>query len=409
MTAPSRRHGHAGPAGGPGHVAGYETIEGLAGALQRGNQGESHPLLHSLDSGLGNLQRRTRCAPGAITPSPWMAGGPGDTGLVGNPATPRCAACWREGNPVARECVNEYSGDVGRQTAAAAGPGGFSCGSCPTIYPAHQAAAFEAEGREPEEALAGRGGRDGGAGGGGPGAGPPSSCPRWGLAITVAPSLPRACCSSSSPPGSWGTPRTSSHFRRQVLGVPPAAGGYGPSVFRLSLLRREMGLGGGAAPSRRVLSRHSTSPLLLLSGYQLALYSTLLLPVPYAALVASLRGKAACRRSAGRRPGAPPLRLARVPVPPPAGPARPVRRRHPGGRGAGGRVEAVVESAGAGPALTILPLPSCGTCSWRIDAFLGADLFYATAHALPFCRLLLGAPAGGGGPGPGAGVRLPPG
>ncbi|UQT50788.1 permease prefix domain 1-containing protein [Flavonifractor plautii] len=181
---------------------------------------------------------------------------------------------------------------------------------------ADQAAAFEAEGRSPEEALAGRGGRDGGAGGGGPGAGPPSPPPE---PLGAGDHCGGPLCRGRAAPAL----RRRAHGGRQGRLLLPAAG-FGPAAGRRGFDRTlvfrlhppsaaEMGSGGGAAPSLSgSYSLHSTSPLLLLSRLSACALFHSAPPRPLRRPCGLPAGqRAACRPALrGRRPGAPPLRLA---------------------------------------------------------------------------------------------------
>lgn len=160
---------------------------------------------------------------------------------------------------------------------------------------ADQAAAFEAEGRSPEEALAGAVAE----------MGEPEAVGReldrlhrprnrWGLAITVAALFAAGVLLQLFAAGLMGDAKDVFYFRRQVLGLLLAAGvlaGLWFSDYTL-LLRRKWAP--AAALLLLCLGPILCTPLLPFysyPGYQLALYSTLLLPVPYAALVVSLRGR----------------------------------------------------------------------------------------------------------------------
>jgi cell division protein FtsW (lipid II flippase) len=160
---------------------------------------------------------------------------------------------------------------------------------------ADQAAAFEAEGRSPEEALAGAVAE----------MGEPEAVGReldrlhrprnrWGLAITVAALFAAGVLLQLFAAGLMGDAKDVFYFRRQVLGLLLAAGvltGLWFSDYTL-LLRRKWAP--AAALLLLCLGPILCTPLLPFysyHGYQLALYPTLLLPVPYAALVVSLRGR----------------------------------------------------------------------------------------------------------------------
>ena len=64
------------------------------------------------------------CSPFRTAGPPWL-----NSRRAGTPTPTRCAACWREGIPVARECVNEYLETVGGQIRLAAGPAGSPAGA----------------------------------------------------------------------------------------------------------------------------------------------------------------------------------------------------------------------------------------------------------------------------------------
>ena len=241
---------------------------------------------------------------------------------------------------MARECVNEYLETVGGQIRWRRARRVLLRELSDHI--ADQAAAFEAEGRSPEEALAG----------------------------AVA--------------GLMGDAKDVFYFRRQVLGLLLAAGvltGLWFSDYTL-LLRRKW------VPAAALLL-FSLAPLWGLPfgwpflSYKLMLYPTLLLPVPYAALVVSLRGRGtrAVLLCGGLALPLPIwafvaisstgylvtlasmllVLLAAVGL----GWFRGKRRWN--------------LLAALGPALTILPLlflRHLEYAAWRIGAFLGPDLFY---------------------------------
>nr|WP_243283922.1 permease prefix domain 1-containing protein [Flavonifractor plautii] len=160
---------------------------------------------------------------------------------------------------------------------------------------ADQAAAFEAEGRSPEEALAGAVAE----------MGEPEAVGReldrlhrprnrWGLAVTVAALFAAGVLLQLFAAGLMGDAKDVFYFRRQVLGLLLAAGvltGLWFSDYTLLLRRKWVP---AAALLLLCLGPILCTPLLPFysyHGYQLALYPTLLLPVPYAALVVSLRGR----------------------------------------------------------------------------------------------------------------------
>ena len=194
---------------------------------------------------------------------------------------------------MARECVNEYLETVGGQIRWRRARRLLLRELSDHI--ADQAAAFEAEGRSPEEALAGAVAE----------MGEPEAVGReldrlhrprnrWGLAITVAALFAAGVLLQLFAAGLMGDAKDVFYVRRQVLGLLLAAGvltGLWFSDYTL-LLRRKWAP--AAALLLLCLGPILCTPLLPFysyHGYQLALYPTLLLPVPYAALVVSLRGR----------------------------------------------------------------------------------------------------------------------
>ena len=194
---------------------------------------------------------------------------------------------------MARECVNEYLETVGGQIRWRRARRLLLRELSDHI--ADQAAAFEAEGRSPEEALAGAVAE----------MGEPEAVGReldrlhrprnrWGLAITVAALFAAGVLLQLFAAGLMGDAKDVFYFRRQVLGLLLAAGvltGLWFSDYTL-LLRRKWAP--AAALLLLCLGPILCTPLLPFysyHGYQRALYPTLLLPVPYAALVVSLRGR----------------------------------------------------------------------------------------------------------------------
>lgn len=194
---------------------------------------------------------------------------------------------------MARECVNEYLETVGGQIRWRRARRLLLRELSDHI--ADQAAAFEAEGRSPEEALAGAVAE----------MGEPEAVGReldrlhrprnrWGLAITVAALFAAGVLLQLFAAGLMGDAKDVFYFRRQVLGLLLAAGvltGLWFSDYTL-LLRRKWAP--AAALLLLCLGPILCTPLLPFysyHGYQLALYPTLLFPVPYAALVVSLRGR----------------------------------------------------------------------------------------------------------------------
>ena len=194
---------------------------------------------------------------------------------------------------MARECVNEYLETVGGQIRWRRARRLLLRELSDHI--ADQAAAFEAEGRSPEEALAGAVAE----------MGEPEAVGReldrlhrprnrWGLAVTVAALFAAGVLLQLFAAGLMGDAKDVFYFRRQVLGLLLAAGvltGLWFSDYTL-LLRRKWAP--AAALLLLCLGPILCTPLLPFysyHGYQLALYPTLLLPVPYAALVVSLRGR----------------------------------------------------------------------------------------------------------------------
>lgn len=284
---------------------------------------------------------------------------------------------------MARECVNEYLETVGGQIRWRRARRVLLRELSDHI--ADQAAAFEAEGRSPEEALAGAVAE----------MGEPEAVGReldrlhrprnrWGLAITVAALFAAGVLLQLFAAGLMGDAKDVFYFRRQVLGLLLAAGvltGLWFSDYTL-LLRRKW------VPAAALLL-FSLAPLWGLPfgwpflSYKLMLYPTLLLPVPYAALVVSLRGRGtrAVLLCGGLALPLPIwafvaisstgylvtlasmllVLLAAVGL----GWFRGKRRWN--------------LLAALGPALTILPLlflRHLEYAAWRIDAFLGPDLFY---------------------------------
>ena len=194
---------------------------------------------------------------------------------------------------MARECVNEYLETVGGQIRWRRARRLLLRELSDHI--ADQAAAFEAEGRSPEEALAGAVAE----------MGEPEAVGREldrlhrpqnrrGLAVTVAALFAAGVLLQLFAAGLMGDAKDVFYFRRQVLGLLLAAGvltGLWFSDYTL-LLRRKWAP--AAALLLLCLGPILCTPLLPFysyHGYQLALYPTLLLPVPYAALVVSLRGR----------------------------------------------------------------------------------------------------------------------
>ena len=256
---------------------------------------------------------------------------------------------------MARECVNEYLETVGGQIRWRRARRVLLRELSDHI--ADQAAAFEAEGRSPEEALAGAVAE----------MGEPEAVGREldrlhrpqnrrGLAVTVAALFAAGVLLQLFAAGLMGDAKDVFYFRRQVLGLLLAAG---------------------------VLTGLWFSDSTLLLRRKLALYSTLLLPVPYAALVVSLRGRGtrAVLLCGGLALPLPIwafvaisstgylvtlasmllVLLAAVGL----GWFRGKRRWN--------------LLAALGPALTILPLlflRHLEYAAWRIGAFLGPDLFY---------------------------------
>ena len=194
---------------------------------------------------------------------------------------------------MARECVNEYLETVGGQIRWRRARRVLLRELSDHI--ADQAAAFEAEGRSPEEALAGAVAE----------MGEPEAVGReldrlhrprnrWGLAVTVAALFAAGVLLQLFAAGLMGDAKDVFYFRRQVLGLLLAAGvltGLWFSDYTLLLRRKWVP---AAALLLLCLGPILCTPLLPFysyHGYQLALYPTLLLPVPYAALVVSLRGR----------------------------------------------------------------------------------------------------------------------
>lgn len=194
---------------------------------------------------------------------------------------------------MARECVNEYLETVGGQIRWRRARRLLLWELSDHI--ADQAAAFEAEGRSPEEALAGAVAE----------MGEPEAVGReldrlhrprnrWGLAVTVAALFAAGVLLQLFASGLMGDAKDVFYFRRQVLGLLLAAGvltGLWFSDYTLLLRRKWVP---AAALLLLCLGPILCTPLLPFysyHGYQLALYPTLLLPVPYAALVVSLRGR----------------------------------------------------------------------------------------------------------------------
>ena len=263
---------------------------------------------------------------------------------------------------MARECVNEYLETVGGQIRWRRARRVLLRELSDHI--ADQAAAFEAEGRELDRLHRPRN--------------------RWGLAITVAALFAAGVLLQLFAAGLMGDAKDVFYFRRQVLGLLLAAGvltGLWFSDYTL-LLRRKW------VPAAALLL-FSLAPLWGLPfgwpflSYKLMLYPTLLLPVPYAALVVSLRGRGtrAVLLCGGLALPLPIwafvaisstgylvtlasmllVLLAAVGL----GWFRGKRRWN--------------LLAALGPALTILPLlflRHLEYAAWRIGAFLGPDLFY---------------------------------
>lgn len=284
---------------------------------------------------------------------------------------------------MARECVNEYLETVGGQIRWRRARRVLLRELSDHI--ADQAAAFEAEGRSPEEALASAVAE----------MGEPEAVGREldrlhrpqnrrGLAVTVAALFAAGVLLQLFAAGLMGDAKDVFYFRRQVLGLLLAAGvltGLWFSDYTL-LLRRKW------VPAAALLL-FSLAPLWGLPfgwpflSYKLMLYPTLLLPVPYAALVVSLRGRGtrAVLLCGGLALPLPIwafvaisstgylvtlasmllVLLAAVGL----GWFRGKRRWN--------------LLAALGPALTILPLlflRHLEYAAWRIGAFLGPDLFY---------------------------------
>ena len=209
---------------------------------------------------------------------------------------------------------------------------------------------------------------------------------RRGLAVTVAALFAAGVLLQLFAAGLMGDAKDVFYFRRQVLGLLLAAGvltGLWFSDYTL-LLRRKWAP--AAALLLLCLGPILCTPLLPFysyPGYQLALYSTLLLPVPYAALVASLRGKGPL---AVLLCGAAVLALPLFAWLAPSSASWLVSEASmllvllaAVGLGwfRGKRRWNLL--AALGPALTILPLlflRHLEYAAWRIDAFLGPDLFY---------------------------------
>lgn len=194
---------------------------------------------------------------------------------------------------MARECVNEYLETVGGQIRWRRARRLLLRELSDHI--ADQAAAFEAEGRSPEEALAGAVAE----------MGEPEAVGReldrlhrprnrWGLAITVAALFAAGMLLQLFAAELVGDAKDVFYFRRQVLGLLLAAGvlaGLWFSDYTLLLRRKWVP---AAALLLLCLGPILTLPLFpsdFYLNYQRLLYPTLLLPVPYAGLVASLRGK----------------------------------------------------------------------------------------------------------------------
>lgn len=368
---------------------GYEMIEALrarSNEVFRLKAGTLYPLLHSLEAqgwvtssdGVANGRTRRYYAITRDGRPPWL-----NSRRAGTPTPTRCAACWREGIPVARECVNEYLETVGGQIRWRRARRVLLRELSDHI--ADQAAAFEAEGRSPEEALAGAVAE----------MGEPEAVGREldrlhrpqnrrGLAVTVAALFAAGVLLQLFAAGLMGDAKDVFYFRRQVLGLLLAAGvltGLWFSDYTL-LLRRKW------VPAAALLL-FSLAPLWGLPfgwpflSYKLMLYPTLLLPVPYAALVVSLRGRGtrAVLLCGGLALPLPIwafvaisstgylvtlasmllVLLAAVGL----GWFRGKRRWN--------------LLAALGPALTILPLlflRHLEYAAWRIGAFLGPDLFY---------------------------------
>ena len=367
---------------------GYEMIEALrarSNEVFRLKAGTLYPLLHSLEAqgwvtssdGVANGRTRryyaiTRDGRAALAEQQagWYAYADAVRGVL-------------EGIPVARECVNEYLETVGGQIRWRRARRVLLRELSDHI--ADQAAAFEAEGRSPEEALAGAVAE----------MGEPEAVGREldrlhrpqnrrGLAVTVAALFAAGVLLQLFAAGLMGDAKDVFYFRRQVLGLLLAAGvltGLWFSDYTL-LLRRKW------VPAAALLL-FSLAPLWGLPfgwpflSYKLMLYPTLLLPVPYAALVVSLRGRGtrAVLLCGGLALPLPIwafvaisstgylvtlasmllVLLAAVGL----GWFRGKRRWN--------------LLAALGPALTILPLlflRHLEYAAWRIGAFLGPDLFY---------------------------------
>lgn len=276
---------------------GYEMIEALrtrSNEVFRLKAGTLYPLLHSLEAqgwvtssdGVANGRTRryyaiTRDGRAALAEQQagWYAYADAVRGVL------------EGGIPVARECVNEYLETVGGQIRWRRARRLLLRELSDHI--ADQAAAFEAEGRSPEEALAGAVAE----------MGEPEAVGReldrlhrpqnrWGLAVTVAALFAAGVLLQLFAAGLMGDAKDVFYFRRQVLGLLLAAGvlaGLWFSDYTL-LLRRKW------VPAAALLL-FSLAPLWGLPfgwpyfTYYLMLYPTLLLPVPYAALVVSLRGR----------------------------------------------------------------------------------------------------------------------
>ena len=358
---------------------GYEMIEALrarSNEVFRLKAGTLYPLLHSLE------------AQGWVTSSDGVANGRTRRYYAitrdGRAALAEQQAGWYAyADPVARECVNEYLETVGGQIRWRRARRVLLRELSDHI--ADQAAAFEAEGRSPEEALAGAVAE----------MGEPEAVGREldrlhrpqnrrGLAVTVAALFAAGVLLQLFAAGLMGDAKDVFYFRRQVLGLLLAAGvltGLWFSDYTL-LLRRKW------VPAAALLL-FSLAPLWGLPfgwpflSYKLMLYPTLLLPVPYAALVVSLRGRGtrAVLLCGGLALPLPIwafvaisstgylvtlasmllVLLAAVGL----GWFRGKRRWN--------------LLAALGPALTILPLlflRHLEYAAWRIGAFLGPDLFY---------------------------------
>ncbi len=286
---------------------------------------------------------------------------------------------------MARECVNEYLETVGGQIRWRRARRVLLRELSDHI--ADQAAAFEAEGRSPEEALAGAVAE----------MGEPEAVGReldrlhrprnrWGLAITVAALFAAGVLLQLFAAGLMGDAKDVFYFRRQVLGLLLAAGvltGLWFSDYTL-LLRRKWAAGGGAAPSLSgSYSLHSTSPLLLLSRLSACALFHSAPPRPL---------RRPCGLPAGARAtGRPALRGRRLALPLCALSLAPssaswlvsvasmllVLLAAVGlGWFRGKRRWNLLAALGPALAIPLYFLRHLEYAAWRIDAFLGPDLFY---------------------------------